>query len=401
MWRGRPHPAVETSPIRPSSRFLVFGAPELDEAERREVLSCFDSGWLGSGPRVARFEEAFAKYKGGVSQAVAVSSCSAALHLSLVVVGFEPGDEIIAPALTFGPTINAMMHAGATPVLADVDPVTFNIDPRDVEARITPRTRALLAVHFAGRPCAMDALMAIAVRHQLMVVEDCAHAIETEYQGRPAGTIGDFGCFSFYVTKNVTTGEGGMVLTARAEDAARIRTLARNGMSHDAWQRFADPGRNHYVVVDAGYKYNMMDLQAAIGIHQLARVDASWRRRAEIWQRYNRAFADLPLVLPADPAAGTRHAHHLYTVLIDERECGLGRDDFLAAMAAQHIGTGVHYLSIPEHPFYRESFGWQPTDYPHAMRIGRQTASLPLSSKLTDDDVEDVIRAVRRVLRRQ
>ena len=401
MWRGRPHPEVETSPIRPNSRFLVFGAPELDEAERLEVLSCFDSGWLGTGPRVARFEEAFARYKGGVSQAVAVSSCSAALHLSLVVVGFEPGDEIIAPALTFGPTINAMMHAGATPVLADVDPLTLNIDPRDVEARITPRTRALLAVHFAGRPCAMDALMAIAKRHQLAVVEDCAHAIETEYQGRPAGTIGDFGCFSFYATKNVTTGEGGMVLTRRAADAARIGTLARNGMSRDAWQRSADPGHIHYMVVEAGYKYNMMDLQAAIGIHQLARVDESWRRRAEIWRRYDRAFADLPLVLPPEPEAGTRHAHHLYTVLIDERESGLGRDDFLAAMAAQHIGTGVHYLSIPEHPFYRESFGWQPTDYPHAMRIGRQTASLPLSSKLTDDDVEDVIRAVRRVLRRE
>lgn len=400
MWQGRQRPP-ETSPIRPSSRFLVFGAPALDEAEGREVLSCFESGWLSTGPKVTRFEDAFARYKGGVSHAAAVSSGSAALHLSLVVMGLRPGDEVITTALTFGPTINAMMHAGATPVLADVDPVTFNIDPRDVEARITPRTRALLVVHFAGRPCAMEALMAIAQRHRLAVIEDCAHAIETEYQGRAAGTIGDFGCFSFYVTKNVTTGEGGMVLARRAEDAERIKTLARNGMSRDAWQRFADPGHLQYLVVDAGYKYNMMDLQAAIGIHQLARVEASWRRREEIWRRYDRAFADLPLRLPADAEAGTRHARHLYTVLVEEHECGLDRDAFLAAMAAQHIGTGVHYLSIPEHPFYRESFGWHPADYPHAMRIGRQTASLPLSAKLTDDDVEDVIRAVRRVLRRE
>ncbi len=361
------------------------------------MIESLESGWLGTGPKVAQFEHAFAAYR-GTGHAVAVSSCTAALHLSMLAAGVGLGDEVITTPLTFCATVNAIIHAGATPVLADVDPVTMNIDPQRVLEKITPRTRALLPVHMAGRPCDMDALTALARRHKLKLIEDCAHAVETQYKGRGAGTFGDFGCFSFYVTKNVVTGEGGMVLARDEEHAAQIKVLALHGMSQDAWHRFGDAGYKHYQVVNAGFKYNMMDLQAAIGIHQLRRVEQNWIRRGEIWRQYDEAFADLPVVLPAPPEAHTRHAYHLYTLLIDRERAGLWRDQFIEAMTEQGIGVGVHYRSIPEHPFYQERFGWKPDDYPNAMRIGRQTVSLPLSPKLTGADVLDVIAAVHRII---
>jgi len=384
--------------IRSRERFLVFGAPAIEEDEIQEVVASMRSGWLGTGPKVARFEDDFRVYK-GAAHALAVNSCTAALHLSMLAAGLGAGDEVIVPALTFCATVNAVIHAGATPVLVDVDPVTMNMDPEQLRAMITPKTKAILPVHFAGRPCEMDVLCEIAAQHDLKLIEDCAHAIETEYKGRKAGTFGEFGCFSFYVTKNVITGEGGMILAQGEEDAARIKMLALHGMTKDAWGRYADAGYKHYQVVECGFKYNMMDLQAAIGIHQLKRVERYWQRRQEIWNRYNEAFADLPILLPAEPEAETRHAYHLYTILVDEERTGLSRDAFLEAMTAQNIGVGVHYLSIAEHPFYRESFGWNPEDYPHGMRIGRQTVSMPLSANLSDDDLADVIEVVAKIIR--
>ncbi len=384
---------MNSLPIRSRDRFLVFSAPAIADAEIQEVVASMKSGWLGTGPKVMRFENDFRTYK-RAGDAVAVNSCTAALHLSMLAASLKPGDEVITTPLTFCATVNAIIHSGAKPVLADVDPITMNIDPTQVEAKITPKTKAIIPVHFAGRPCDMDAICAIAERHSLKLIEDCAHAVETEYKGRKAGTFGDFGCFSFYVTKNITTGEGGMILTRRKEDANRVKTLALHGMSKDAWKRFSDEGYNHYQVVEAGFKYNMMDLQAAIGIHQLQRVTPYWQRRQQIWQRYDQAFSDLPINLPAKPEPETTHGYHLYTILIDEERAGISRDAFLRAMTAQNIGIGVHYLSIPEHHYYQQRFGWQPEDYPHSMRIGRQTVSLPLSAKLTDADVEDVIDAV-------
>src|SRR5712691_4273102 len=378
-------------------KFLVFGAPLIEEAEIDEVVASLRSGWLGTGPKVAHFETAFARYL-GVEHAVAVNSGTAALHLSILAAGIGPGDEVITTALTFCATVNAIIHAGATPVLVDVDPSTMNIDPDQVRARLTPRTRAILPVHFAGRPCDMDAISEIASNRGLAVIEDCAHAIETEYHGRKAGTFGSFGCFSFYVTKNLVTGEGGMVVARNPEDAVRIKVLALHGMSHDAWKRFGDGGFKHYQVIECGFKYNMMDIQAALGLHQLARVEALWPRRHALWQRYNVAFADLPVERPAEPESGTRHAYHLYTLRVDPARAGITRDEFLEAMTAHRIGVGVHYMSIPEHPYYQRTFGWKPTDYPHAMRIGRETVSLPLSAKLTDADAQDVIAAVRAIV---
>jgi dTDP-4-amino-4,6-dideoxygalactose transaminase len=382
------------TPIRPKERFLVFGSPRIEDDEIAEVVHCLKTAWLGTGPKVAQLERDFRAYVGS-GHAVALNSCTAALHLSMLACGLRPGDEVITTAMTFCASVNAIIHAGLKPVIVDVDRRTMNIDPAKVEAAITPRTRAILPVHFAGRPCEMDALTDLARRHDLRIVEDCAHAIETTYHGRHAGTFGEFGCFSFYVTKNVTTGEGGLVLARDEESASRIKVLGLHGMSKDAWKRFSDDGYKHYQVVNAGFKYNMPDLAAAIGIHQLKKVDAYWVRRQEIWQRYNEAFRGLPVETPADPAPDTKHAYHLYTLLIDEAAAGVSRDEVLTRMTRHNVGVGVHYQAIPEHPFYQQTFGWRPEHVPNAAEIGRRTMSIPLSAKLTDEDVADVIAAVR------
>ena len=379
--------------------FLIFGSPLIEPPEIDEVVATLKSGWLGTGPRVAQFERDFQTYKGGWGVPVAVNSCTAALHISLLAAGLEPRDEVITTPMTFCATVNAIIHAGLTPVLADVNLATMNISPEEVERRITPRTRAILPVHFAGRACDMDRLCAIAARHSLMIIEDCAHSIETRFHGKPAGTFGDFGCFSFYVTKNVVTGEGGMILARDAQAAAKCKVLALHGMSKDAWKRFSDEGYKHYQVVECGFKYNMMDLQAAIGIHQLRRVTANWERRRRVWHWYNTELRDLPLTLPAPEEPDTVHAYHLYSILVDEARTGVSRDAFLDAMTRSEIGVGVHYLSIPEHPYYQQRFGWRPEAYPNAMRIGRQTVSLPISAKVTDEDAQDVVDAVKLALR--
>ena len=383
------------TPVRED--YLVFGSPQFLDPEIEGVVAAMRSSWIGTGPRVKEFEQAFAQYTDS-RHAIAVNSCTAALHLACVALGIGPGDEVIVPAMTFASTANVVIHAGGTPVFADVDRATMCLDPADAAARITSKTKAILPVHFAGRACDLAALSSLAATHGLRLIEDCAHAIETLVDGRHAGTFGDFGAFSFYATKNVVTGEGGMLVTASEEWARRVQRLALHGLSADAWKRFSDAGFKHYEVMEPGFKYNMMDLQAAIGLPQLERVEANLVRRDDIWSRYDRAFADLPVFLPAPVATGTRHARHLYTLLLDIDRLEATRDEIQAALHKQRIGTGIHYKAVHLHHYYRETFGTRTGSLPNAEWISDRTMSLPIGPKLTDRDVEDVIQVVRRTL---
>lgn len=383
-------------PVRDT--YLIFGSPQILDAEIDEVVATLRSGWIGTGPKVAKFEKQFADYI-GASHAVALNSCTAGLHLALLAIGLKPGDEVIVPSMTFAATANTVIHAGGVPVLADVDRRTMCLDVEDAAQRITSRTRALLPVHFAGRACNMDPLLALARKHGLSVIEDCAHAIETLYHGKHVGTFGDFGAFSFYATKNVVTGEGGMVTTANAEFASRIKMMGLHGLSGDAWKRFSDAGFKHYEVVAPGFKYNMMDLQASLGMHQLARVEENLLRRQQVWVQYDEAFADLPVFLNPPEEENTRHARHLYTLILDIDKLRADRDEIQAALHKQNIGTGIHYRALHLHRYYKETFGYREGDLPNAEWISARTLSLPLSPKLTDEDVEDVVVAVRSTLR--
>jgi dTDP-4-amino-4,6-dideoxygalactose transaminase len=376
--------------------YIVFGSPSIGPDEIEAVTRTLETSWIGSGPRVHELEEKFARYV-GATHAVATSSCTAALHLAMVASGIGPGDEVITTSMTFCATVNAIIHAGATPVLVDCDPVTRNIDPVAVEAAVTPHTKALLPVHFAGRPANMDALGETAKRHGIVVIEDAAHAIESGYHGKKIGSLSPLTCFSFYVTKNMTTGEGGMLTTDDGDLANRIRVAGLHGLSADAWSRFADKGYKHYEVVYPGFKYNLTDMAAAIGLVQLPKLPAWLERRREIWRRYDEAFRDLPVELPAPEEPDTVHARHLYTLLLRE-DAPLNRDVFLQKMHERRIGTGVHYRALHLHPYYRDRFGLVPEQFPNAARIGERTASLPLSAKLGTLDVERIVHAVRELL---
>jgi dTDP-4-amino-4,6-dideoxygalactose transaminase len=379
-------------PVRDS--FLGFGTPLIEDAEINEVVESLRAGWLVTGPKVARFEAMFQQYI-GAQHARAVNSCTAALHLSLLVSGIKPGDEVITTPMTFCATVNTIVHAGATPVLVDCDRDTLLIDPQRIEDAITPRTRAIVPVHLCGRPCNMDAIMDIAARHNLIVIEDAAHAIETVYKGRKIGNIGHLTAFSFYATKNVVTGEGGMVTTNNSDFADKIKVYALHGMSKDAWKRFSKEGYKHYQVVFPGFKYNMMDLQAALGLHQLGRVDRNLQRRNSIWKMYNDAFAQLPIQLPAPDEPDTVHGRHLYPLMVDKDRSGVTRDEFLQRLHEMNIGAGVHYIGVHLHPYYQDRFGYQPEDFPNATWVSDRTVSIPFSPKLTDGDVADVIAAVK------
>lgn len=378
-------------------KFLVYGNPIIEQPEIDEVVASLESGWLGTGPKVHKFEEMFREYKNS-KYSMALNSCTAGLHLSMLALGIKPGDEVIVPTMTFAATANAVIHSGGTPVFVDCEKDTMNIDPLDIERKITKKTKAIIPVHFAGRPCNMDAIMAIAKKNDLKVIEDCAHAIEAEYHGKKTGKFGDLGCFSFYVTKNITTGEGGMVITDNEEYADKIKILGLHGMSKDAWKRFGDEGYKHYQVVYAGYKYNMMDIQAAIGIHQLPRVETYWKRRQEIWDLYNKEFKDLPVTLPAPIEKNTKHSYHLYTLLLNLEKLSITRDQFLDKMAKENIGIGVHYIALHLHPYYKEKYGYKKGDFPNAEWISERTVSIPLSAKLSDEDVKDVINAVKGII---
>jgi dTDP-4-amino-4,6-dideoxygalactose transaminase len=373
---------------------VPFSPPCLGPEEIAEVVAALESGWLSTGPRVRRFEEAFASYI-GASHAVALNSCTAGLHLSLLVAGIEPGDEVITTPFTFCATANVIVHCGATPVFADVEPHTGNIDPLAVADAVTPRTRAVLTVHYAGRPANVDAIGALAIDRGLVTIEDAAHCVEGVAAGRKVGTTADFTSFSFYSTKNLTTGEGGMVTTASADAAEQIRIASCHGLSRTAWSRYQQLGPAEYELVMPGFKYNMMDVQAAIGLHQLSAIAERAARREAIWRAYDDAFADLPLA-GFDPVPGdSRHARHLYTVLVTP-ESGTTRDEVARALARDGIASSVHFPVVHLHRYYADRFGFRRGQFPHAERIADSVLSLPFSPALDDEQIARVIRSVRK-----
>jgi dTDP-4-amino-4,6-dideoxygalactose transaminase len=377
---------------------IPFSRPSIGPDEIAEVVATLESGWLSSGPRVAEFELAFAEYV-GARYAIAVNSCTAALHLSLVATGIGKGDEVITTPLTFCATANVVLHAGATPVFADIDPISHNLDPAAVQAAITPRTRVLMPVHYAGLPADMPTLQRIAELRGLRVIEDAAHCVEGVANGLKVGSIGDFTCFSFYATKNLTTGEGGMVTTNDAAAATLIRAASLHGMSRDAWARYTPNGNAHYDVLMPGFKYNMMDIQAAIGLHQLARLRRMHDRRVAICARYDQGLADLPLRLPAHAGEKSVHARHLYPVLLDSAAAGISRDELSDRLRDCGISTSIHFRPVHLHQYYRERFGFRRGMFPVAESVYDSTLSLPLSAAMDDASVERVIDACHDILR--
>jgi dTDP-4-amino-4,6-dideoxygalactose transaminase len=376
--------------------FLIFGGPTIGDAEIAEVVDSMRSGWIGTGPKVQRFEQMLADYV-RAPHVRCLSSCTAALILAMEALGIGPGDEVLVPAMTFVASANAVEHAGATPVLVDSVPGTGLIDFDAATAAITPRTRAVMPVHLAGRPVDMERLAAFRDRHGLVVIEDAAHAIGAEFKGRRIGAFGNVAAFSFYVTKNITTIEGGAIATDSVELAEEIERLALHGLSLGAWQRFSDVGFKHYEVIRPGYKYNMTDVQASLGLRQLPCLDEWIDRRAELWDRYDTELAGLPLSTPPPPEPDTRHARHLYQVLIGP-DAPLDRDDLLNALNERNIGTGVHYRGVHLHPYYRDRYHLVPEDFPVASAISDRTLSLPLSPQVSNADQDDVVRALRELL---
>lgn len=377
--------------------FIQFHKPSIDRDEIDEVVATLQSGWLTTGPRTARFESDFRSYV-AASHALAVNSCTAGLHVALAALHLGPGDEVITTPLTFCATVNTILQVGATPVLADIGD-DCNIDPESIRCKLTGRTRAIVPVHFAGLPCRMEEIWAMAKEHGLFVIEDAAHAAGTRYRGHPIGAgPSDAVAFSFYATKNLTTGEGGMVTTQNQDLADRMRVLCLHGISKHAWTRYKKEGSWTYDVIDSGFKYNLSDIQSALGIHQLRKLESFVAQRTEYARRYNEAFSEMDeLEVPAE-AADTRHAWHLYPLKLNTGELAINRAVFIEHLRDLKIGASVHFIPIPLHRYYAESGLFDPKDCPKAIQMFDRLVSLPLYPALTADEVQRVIEAVKQVV---
>lgn len=388
-----------------STMHVPYHRPSIGEEEVNEVVSTLRSGWLTTGPRTAQFEKEFSEYT-GVPQALAVNSCTSGLHLALAALGLEPGMEVITTPLTFCATVNTIIHTGATPVLADIGP-DGNIDPASIAARITPRTRALVPVHFAGLPCDMDAIWSLAQRHGLDVIEDCAHAAGSFYKGAHVGAASllsgarsTAAVFSFYAVKNLTTGEGGMVLTHDEELASHMKILALHGISKNAWNRYSDRGQWGYQVLESGYKYNMSDIQSSIGIHQLRKLEGFIEARTRFAEMYNELLSGVAEVeLPPD-RVDSRHAWHLYSLRLNLDRLSIGRDEFIEMLRERGVGTSVHFIPIPLHPFFESRAGLRQNQCPAALELYPRLISLPLFPAMTEAQVEYTARAVAEIARK-
>ena len=387
------------SPRRMRSSFLPFARPSLGEEEIREVVDTLRSGWITTGPKTERFAAEFLEYVGG-RHAVPVSSATAGLHAALLALGVGPGDEVVTTPLTFVATLNTVVHCGAVPVLVDVDAATLQMRVENVEAALTPRTKAIVPVHYVGQPVDLDPLLALTAVRGIAVLEDAAHAVGTEYKGRRIGSFPTTSVFSFHPNKNITTGEGGMIVTEDPGVFERASLLKFHGMDREAWKRFAKEGSPRYDVAVPGFKYNMMDIQAALGLHQLPRLEGFLAERARLAERYEELLSGLPgLLLPQRVAYPVRHAWHLYTPLVDVDRLTITRDRFMEELKKRNIGSGLHYMAAHEFSFYAERFGWRPEDFPEAHFVSERIVSLPLFPGLTDRDQDDVVEAVAQVLR--
>lgn len=373
--------------------FLPFALPDIDETELAGVREALESGWITTGPKTRQFEAEFATAVGS-KHAIAVNSCTAAMHLALEAIGLQRGDEVITTPYTFAATAEVVRYFDARPVLVDVDPETLSIRPDLIEGAITERTRAILPVHIAGLPADMDAIHAVAHHHDLPVIEDAAHAFPASYQGRMIGSLSTFTCFSFYATKTITTGEGGMICTDHDVLAERCRIMALHGISKDAWKRYTAEGSWYYEIVAPGYKYNLTDIASALGLAQLRKAERMRQRRIAIAQRYNQAFASLAeLQLPAD-REDCEHAWHLYMLRLHLSQLHIDRSQFADELKRRNIGISVHFIPLHLHPYYREMYGFHPNDFPVAYREYQREISLPIYSKMSDEDVQCVIDAV-------
>ncbi len=375
--------------------YLQFSIPTIAQAEITEVVKVLKSGWLTTGKRAKLLEERFADYI-GCKHAVTVASGTAALFLSLKVDGVGPGDEVITSPLTFISTANVVFHLGAKPVFADIDGETFNIDPERMAEAVTPRTKALLPVHYSGQPCDMGAIQGIARKHRLRVVEDAAHAMGAEYRGgRKVGSMGNLTCFSMFPTKNITTGEGGIIALNDGRKAKRLHRLRLHGMSKDGWKRYAREGSWYYEVHEAGYKYNLADLNAALGLAQLTKLDALNRKRAKLVERYSRKLATIPGIRTVKMLPGMKSSWHIFPIHVDARKLGMDRDGLVAALWKRNIGTSVHFIPLHLQPFYQKQFGYRKGDFPVSEKIYAGILSLPLFPRMTLRDVDDVAAAIR------
>jgi dTDP-4-amino-4,6-dideoxygalactose transaminase len=379
--------------------FLPFALPEIGEEEIAEVVACLRSGWVTTGPKTRQFEQEFGAYLGGEVETVSINSATAGLHLALEALGIGPGDEVIVPTMTFTASAEVVRYLGAQPVLVDVDPRTLNLQAQAIEAAITPRTRAVIAVHYAGLACDMDPILALAARRNLRVIEDAAHAFPTVYKGQLVGTLGsDATVFSFYANKTMTTGEGGMVVTRDPALAARVRLMRIHGIKQDAFARYTSTTPAwFYEVVAAGFKYNLTDIAAAIGVQQLRKIDTFLRRRKELAHGYAEGLKDLPLQLPPDAEAGSGHAWHLYMVRLTAA-ARIGRDELIAKLAASGIGTSVHFIPLHRHPYWRDHCGLSPEQFPSAEASYQSMLTLPLYTRMSDADQQRVIGALHALL---
>jgi dTDP-4-amino-4,6-dideoxygalactose transaminase len=378
--------------------FLQFSRPTIEDDEINEVVESLRSGWITTGPKVKIFEDAFRNYT-GARFAVPLNSATAGLHLAMLALGISPGDEVITTPMTFAATVNMIVRAGATPVFVDIEPGTLNIDTGKIREKITGRTRAIVPVHFAGQPCDMDPIFRIAADFDLKVLEDSAHAVGTIYKGRMIGSLDSVSVFSFHPIKNITTGEGGMLCTADEQIAEEVSLLKFHGMSREAWKRYSAQGTPNYDIVLPGFKYNMLDIQAALGIHQLKKLERFIERRTEIADYYNEAFAEVDeLVIPSPVPYDHRHAWHLYTPLIKIEKLSIDRDTFMGELKKHNIGTGLHFKAVHHHPYYRKTLEIPEGELPNADYASDRILSLPLFPAMTKDDAGDVVEAVKNVI---